>query len=100
VLNVAGYDPFSTPAAEVEAANYAPRVRAPTLMLNGRHDIVFPYETSQLPLFQQLGTPAEHKKHELYTTAHSVPQEAVIRETLAWFDLYLSAREQHAPRDR
>jgi dienelactone hydrolase len=90
VLNVGGYWPSTYPRPEVEAANYAPRVRTPTLMLNGRHDVVFPYETSQLPLFHQLGTPAADKKHVVYPAGHILPQDATVRETLAWFDRYLS----------
>lgn len=92
VLNVAGHEPSQTPRPEVDPVNYLPRVRVPTLMLNGRHDIVFPYETSQVPFYQQLGTPAADKKHIIYTTGHSVPQEGLVRESLAWFDRYLSGR--------
>ena len=59
-------------------------------MLNGRHDVVFAYETSQVPFFQQLGTAPADKKHITYTTGHTVPQAALVRESLAWFDRYLS----------
>ena len=90
VLNVGGYSPIGRPRPEVDATNYVPRIRTPTLMLNGRHDVVFPYETSQLPFFRQLGTPAADKKHVVYPVGHVIPPEAVARETLAWFDRYLS----------
>ena len=43
---------------ELDALNYAPRVRIPTLMLNGRYDFEVPFETAQRPLFALLGTPA------------------------------------------
>ena len=45
--------------SEWDALNYAPRVRIPTLMLNGRYDSEVPLETAQLPLFALLGTPPE-----------------------------------------
>jgi pimeloyl-ACP methyl ester carboxylesterase len=90
VLNVGGYSPAGPPRPEVDPVNYLPRVRVPTLMLNGKHDVVFPYETSQLPFFEQLGTPPSEKKQFIYPTGHSVPQEALVRESLAWFDRYLS----------
>jgi eukaryotic-like serine/threonine-protein kinase len=90
VLNVGGYSPAGPPRPEVDPVNYNPRARVPTLMLNGKHDVVFPYETSQLPFFQQLGTPPADKKQFIYPTGHSVPQEALVRESLAWFDRYLS----------
>ena len=41
---------------EVDAWNFAPRVRIPVLMLNGRDDFIFPVETHQKPLFEALGT--------------------------------------------
>jgi formylglycine-generating enzyme required for sulfatase activity len=94
VLNTAGYWPGTAPLPEVEDANYAPRVRTPTLMLNGKYDVVFPYETTQVPFFDQLGTPPKDKKHVLYTSSHTVPQEPMARETLAWFDRYLSGVNQ------
>jgi formylglycine-generating enzyme required for sulfatase activity len=93
VLNVGGYWPGpSAPQPEVEAANYTPRVKTPTLMLNGRHDVVFPYETSQLPFFRQLGTAPADKKHVVYQSSHILPPDAMARETLAWFDRYLSGK--------
>lgn len=79
-----------TPLPEVDGVNFLPRVRTPTLMLNGRHDIVFPYESSQLPFFRLLGTPAADKKHVVYPAAHMIPQQDNVRETLEWFDKYLS----------
>ena len=51
---------------EAEAFNFAPRVKIPTLMLNGRYDFFFPYEASQVPLFQRLGTPPAQKKHRVF----------------------------------
>jgi eukaryotic-like serine/threonine-protein kinase len=74
---------------EADAFNFVPRVRAPLLMINGQYDIVFPYETAQLPMFELLGTPREDKKHYVSPAAHLVPMDEVIRETLAWFDKYL-----------
>jgi eukaryotic-like serine/threonine-protein kinase len=37
---------------EVSPLNFAPRVRVPTLMINGKHDFMIPYETRQRPLFE------------------------------------------------
>jgi len=74
---------------EVDFVNLAPRVKIPTLMLNGRYDYVFPVETSQKPMFDFLGTPMEHKRRLLYDTAHNVPRNEMIKESLNWFDRYL-----------
>ena len=61
----------------------------PVLMLNGRFDAVEPLETSQLPMFELLGTPAEDKRHVLFDTDHAIPRNAGIREMLDWLDTYL-----------
>lgn len=84
--------------AEVLVANYAPRVRTPTLMLSGRYDTVFPYETSAVPFFNQLGTPSRDKKLISDDGGHAVGPDVGKREALAWFDQYLSGRASATPR--
>jgi cephalosporin-C deacetylase-like acetyl esterase len=74
---------------EVDQINFAPRVKIPTLMLNGRYDFLFPFETSQIPMYRFIGTPEEHKDHKVYETGHSVPRNEGIKETLDWLDRYL-----------
>jgi serine/threonine protein kinase/formylglycine-generating enzyme required for sulfatase activity/cephalosporin-C deacetylase-like acetyl esterase len=74
---------------EVDGLNFAPRVRIPTLMLNGRYDFFNPLETSQLRMFRLLGTSEQHKRHVLYETSHSIPRLELIKETLDWLDRYL-----------
>ena len=49
----------------------------------------FPFETSQRPLYSLLGTPDKHKKHVIFDSGHVAPWPDVVRETLAWLDLYL-----------
>jgi dienelactone hydrolase len=74
---------------EAHPANYVSRVRAPTLMLNGRYDGFYPVETSSQPMFDLLGTSAEDKRMILYDTDHIPPRAEYIKETLAWLDRYL-----------
>ena len=74
---------------EVNPVHFIPRARQPTLMLNGRYDMSYPYETRVKPLYDLLGTPPEHKRLRLYDTDHFVPQNELIKETLAWLDRYL-----------
>ena len=40
-------------AAEVEAINFAPRVVVPTLMLNGRYELLYPVDSSQRFMFSR-----------------------------------------------
>ena len=74
---------------EIDPFNFVPRVHTPILMINGEFDIVFPYETAQLPMFEGLGTPPEDKFHYVSPSAHLVPEDEVITRTLNWFDKYL-----------
>jgi dipeptidyl aminopeptidase/acylaminoacyl peptidase len=74
---------------EVDPLNFAPRVRAPVLMINGRYDFAGPFETSQRPLFSLLGTPEKDKKHVVFDSGHVPPWPDVVRETLNWLDHYL-----------
>ncbi|HUE77715.1 MAG TPA: SUMF1/EgtB/PvdO family nonheme iron enzyme, partial [Longimicrobiales bacterium] len=86
VLLAGGAFPWRHPP-EVEAFNFAPRVRVATLMINGRHDFYYPYETSQAPLFELLGT---EKRHKVFESAHIPAERAeVMREVLDWLDRYL-----------
>ena len=76
---------------EVDPLNFAPRLKIPTLMLNGRYDFTFPLEEYQRPLFRLLGAPEKDKKHVLLEYAHNVGAlpNAMRREVLAWLDHYL-----------
>ena len=76
---------------EADQINFLPRVTQPVLMLNGKHDMYFPVETSQKPMFDFLGTPKENKKIIIYESGHLVPRTEFVKETLFWFDKYLGA---------
>jgi hypothetical protein len=80
-----------TPTApEVDPWNYAPRVKVPVLMLNGRDDFIFPVEISQIPLLNALGTSAKDKRHILFDGGHVNLQTRLdlIGEILRWLDRY------------
>jgi pimeloyl-ACP methyl ester carboxylesterase len=74
---------------EIDPVNFLPRVHVPVLMLNGKYDSTFPYETSQLPFFRMLGSPAADKKQIVYEGGHFLPRPNMVSESLAWFDKYL-----------
>ena len=73
-----------------DAVNYAPRVKIPVLMINGRYDAPLPLETAIEPLFRLFGAPEADKKLVLYDSGH-VPQPTLlwIKEALDWLDRYL-----------
>jgi dienelactone hydrolase len=82
---------ISGASPELDPWNYAPRVKIPVLMLNGRDDFWYPLETSQTPLFQALGTPERDKRRVLFDGGHVdfVNRMQVVKEALDWFDHYL-----------
>lgn len=86
VLYVAGL--YNATFPEVDPINFVHRVKIPTLMLNGKYDADFPYETSQKPLYELLGTPQENKHQFIYESGHFVPRNELIKETLDWLDKY------------
>ena len=89
VLLAPGYT-FRAVPPEADGVNDASNIRMPVLMVGGRHDYVLPYETSQKPLFDQLGTPADQKRHVVFDSGHfNFPRTPLIREVLAWLDRYL-----------
>ncbi len=64
---------------EADPVNFASRVKLPVLMLNGRFDFFFPTDSSQEPMFEMLGTPAEHKRRVVYETSHTIPRNETIQ---------------------
>jgi dienelactone hydrolase len=72
---------------EIDSINALPRVKVPTLLLNGEFDSV-PLENTR-HFFSLLGTPPEDKKHVIAIGGHFVPQDVLVRETLDWLDKYL-----------
>jgi len=92
VLFSGGYNPVKRDP-EIDDFNYTPRVSVPVLMINGRHDFVFPFETSSGAMFRNLGTVDESKKHVVLDSVHNVwtgsPRAVTVRETLDWLDRYL-----------
>ena len=88
VLHVGGME-MNKALPEADQINFLPRVTQPVLMLNGKHDLFFPEESSQIPMYNFLGTPKEDKKRIVYDAGHLVPRTEFVKETLLWYDKYL-----------
>jgi len=71
--------------------DFAPRLRIPVLMVNGRYDISFSLDRAQNPLFAMLGTPASEKRHVIMDTPHDVSAQraTLVPEVVRWLDKYL-----------
>ena len=94
VLLVAGLQ-FQKSLPEAEAINFLPRITQPVLMLNGKYDFFFPYESAQKPFFELLGTIEENKRIIIYEGGHTVPVTEQVKETLLWLDKYLGTVENN-----
>ena len=74
-----------------DQADFAPRMKKPVLMVNGRYDFAFSLEKAQNPLFAMLGTAVEDKRHVVLDTPHDVTAQRpqLIKTVLEWLDRYL-----------
>lgn len=74
-----------------DQADFAPRLKKPVLMVNGRYDYCFSLDRAQEPLFRTLGTPAADKKHVVLETPHDVTADRpnLVKAVLQWLDKYL-----------
>jgi pimeloyl-ACP methyl ester carboxylesterase len=75
--------------AEVDPLNFAPHITAPTLMISGRDDFIFPFETVAKPLFAQLGASPDRKRLAVHQGGHIPALNELIRDVLGWFDEHL-----------
>ena len=82
---------LDTPRAGGDQADFAPRLKMPVLMVNGKQDFVFSVDASQNPLFQMLGTPPADKQHPVFETPHDVTEARpdLIKVVIGWLDKYL-----------
>jgi DNA-binding winged helix-turn-helix (wHTH) protein/dienelactone hydrolase len=90
VLISSGLIRVETPHPLADMVNYAPRITVPVLMINGRMDHIFPYETSQRALLDLLGTDSDKKDHITYDGGHyQYGRNSVARNVTDWFDRHL-----------
>jgi eukaryotic-like serine/threonine-protein kinase len=89
VLWSGGFSMTTKPPAEIDDINFAPHVRTPVLMANGRDDFTFPVEASQMPMFRLLGTPESEKRYVSYPGGHVFPFARIVKDSLDWLDTHL-----------
>jgi serine/threonine protein kinase/formylglycine-generating enzyme required for sulfatase activity/predicted esterase len=85
VLLGAGLTP-SPKIAEAWPANFAPHIRAPKLIVQGRYDEDSPVKTQTEPLFKVLPEP---KEIVIYEGGHVAPTELVVTKVGGWLDKIL-----------
>ncbi len=74
-----------------DQVNFAPRLKKPVLMINGRYDFTFSPDRAQEPMFRMIGTVAADKRRVVFDTPHDVSQnkQELSKEVLNWLDKYL-----------
>jgi len=87
---------LGNPAPGRDQVDFAPRLKKPVLMVNGRYDFTFSLDRAQNPFFRMLGTPDTDKRHVVFDTPHDISQRKndLSKEVLAWFDEYLGRVDQ------
>ncbi len=74
---------------ETNPVHYARRIKIPMLMLVGRYDSMFSFESAIEPLYRLFGTAPEDKVMKAYDTDHIPPKAEFVTEILKWLDRYL-----------
>jgi cephalosporin-C deacetylase-like acetyl esterase len=95
IFAVGGITPIDWPRS-VDMALYAQRVTIPVLMVNGAEDAIMPLKTSQVPMYELLGTDDQHKEHKLYPGGHGLFglfNKQILKDILDWLDHYLGPVE-------
>ncbi|NNK49232.1 MAG: hypothetical protein HKP01_10200 [Gemmatimonadetes bacterium] len=83
----AAYPPHADPF------HFLPRVRTPLLIMNSRYSTAWPYEESQLPMLEYLGTSTEHKRLVSGDYSDPVPFRDIYPVLNPWLDEYLGSVE-------
>ncbi len=76
--------------SEFNQVNFAPRIKIPILMQNGRWDSTYPVEASQKPLLALFGTAENDKRLKIYEASHDVYNlNEAHKDELDFLDKYL-----------
>jgi dienelactone hydrolase len=87
ILVAAGFS-STKPYPEADDLNYISRIKAPTLILNGRYDGIFPLKTNVIHFYNLLGTLEKDKHLYLIDAGHNFYKKDRIKPILEWCDKY------------
>ncbi len=85
-----GFFLWPMPAGQ-DQADFAPRIKKPVLMVNGKYDFTFPPDQSQAPMFEMIGTAPADKFRIVLETPHDVSElkPELSKAVLEFLDKYL-----------
>jgi dienelactone hydrolase len=76
--------------SECSQVDFAPHVKIPILLQDGRYDSIFPVESNQKPFLKLFGTAEQDKHYKIYETGHSSwTKNEVRKDELDFLDKYL-----------
>ena len=75
------------PLPGMDGVDFAPRLKAPVLMISGKYDWVL---LGKDAMFRMFGAPVADKRAVFFDTAHDVSEQRadLVREVVAWLDKY------------
>lgn len=77
--------------AAANRINFAPRIAAPKMVLQGRYDETSPLESEAVPLFRLFKEP---KRLQIYEGGHVPPLGVVVPAVQTWLDETLGTVKQ------
>ena len=84
VLLSGGYFSNALEFPEIHPYHFTPHVKIPVLMISGAPDGIFPIETAQKPMFEDLGS--DIKEHVILVGGHNPPQDRVFDTIVPWLE--------------
>ena len=82
LMSAGYYSPKDETMPEIHNYQFIPHVKIPVMMINGTMDRVFPFETHQKPMFEDLGS--SNKEHVLVPAGHTPPPHTVLERMDKW----------------
>ena len=85
-----GFFLWPLPGGE-DQTDFAPRMKKPVLMVNGKYDFTFPPDQAQAPMFEMIGTAPGDKYRKVLETPHDVAElkPELSKAVLGFLDKYL-----------
>ncbi len=88
VLLGGGYTRWHLKRPAICEYHFAPHVHQPVLMVNGLDDVIHTYDSSQIPLFEWLGS--QEKRHVVFPAPHLPERQDVMTATEDWLERVIS----------
>ena len=93
VLVSTGYSEGLKDLPAINPYQFAPHVKIPVIMINGTTDPVFPVQSHQKPMFEDLGS--SQKEHSLLLAGHIPPPDKVTEMIDSWLTKIFNGQDSN-----